>query len=71
MSDVGLLLLVLIGIAIAFYVYFAPTFVAHRRGKANFLAIFWLNLLLGWTFVGWVIAFVWAYTIDEPRFQNR
>lgn len=36
--------------------YFIPTFVAKsQRG-----AIFALNLLLGWTFVGWVAALVWA-----------
>jgi hypothetical protein len=26
------------------------------------VAIFFLNLFLGWTFLGWVAAFVWACT---------
>jgi hypothetical protein len=43
-------------------VYFIPTIVA--RGKKNFKAIFVLNLLAGWTFVGWVIALVWACCKD-------
>lgn len=43
--------------------YFTPTIVGF--GKRNARAIFWLNLLLGWTFVGWVVALVWAYTKDS------
>lgn len=44
-------------------VYFFPAIMA--RGKRNAGAIFALDLLLGWTFVGWVIALVWALTKDE------
>ncbi len=36
--------------------YFLPTLMA----RDNKPAIFALNLLLGWTFVGWVAALVWA-----------
>jgi hypothetical protein len=38
--------------------YFLPSIIAHN--KTNFGGVFVLNLLLGWTFVGWIIAFVWA-----------
>lgn len=51
-------------------VYFLPTIIAAIRGKANTLAIFALNLLLGWTFVGWVVAFVWSLTAEQ-RSPNR
>lgn len=47
-------------------VYLAPTFVASFRRKANTNAIFALNVLTGWTFVGWVGSLVWALTA-EPR----
>jgi hypothetical protein len=42
--------------------YFIPAGVAGMRDHHNSIAIFVLNLLLGWTFVGWVIALVWACT---------
>lgn len=40
--------------------YFLPTFVALFAGNKNTLSIFLLNFLLGWTFIAWVIALVWA-----------
>ncbi|MCU0653584.1 MAG: superinfection immunity protein [Candidatus Pacebacteria bacterium] len=45
-------------------VYFLPTLVAIIRGKRNIGAIFVLNLLLGWSFIGWVLALVWALVRD-------
>lgn len=49
-------------IAIAIILYFIPAIVAGQRGHANTGAIIALNLLLGWTFLGWVAAMVWACT---------
>lgn len=46
--------------------YFVPSFIAVNRNKRNKNAIFALNLLLGWTFVGWVVALVWSLTQDPP-----
>ncbi len=43
-------------------IYFLPTIVG--LSKKNIAAIFALNLLLGWTFLGWVFAFVWALKKD-------
>jgi len=34
----------------------------------NMDAILILNLFLGWTFLGWVIALVWAFTNREKSF---
>ena len=42
--------------------YFIPFGIALFRNKHNKLAIFALNLLLGWTFIGWVVALIWATT---------
>jgi len=47
-------------------VYFIPTAVAIVRNHHNEGAIITLNLLLGWTFVGWVAALVWSLT-SPPR----
>ena len=46
--------------------YFLPTIVAASSSKANAGAIFVLNLFLGWTLIGWVIALTWAFTVDKP-----
>jgi hypothetical protein len=50
-------------------IYFLPALVAWARHHPNVVAIFVLNMLLGWTFVFWVIALVWscmAITVPEP-----
>jgi len=53
-----LLLLLILGIAL----YFVPTVVAFTRKHQNAVAIFVTNLLLGWTFIGWVASLVWSLT---------
>lgn len=47
--------------------YFAPVVVAAIREHRQVLAIGVLNLFLGWTLVGWVIALVWACLAKEER----
>lgn len=46
------------------FFYFLPTIVGWN--KRNSAAIMTLNILLGWTFIGWVVALVWAMTHDKP-----
>lgn len=52
----------LIIIVIGFALYFLPGIIAHWRDHPNENAIVLLNLFLGWTFLGWVVALVWAAT---------
>jgi Superinfection immunity protein len=65
-------------------IYFAPTYFAlvgprssapykgsFEPYKKNWVAIFALNLLLGWTVVGWVIALVWALTKDQDAVPSN
>ena len=40
--------------------YFLPTILAGAIGNINTAAIFVLNLFLGWTGLGWIIALIWA-----------
>ena len=40
--------------------YFVPTLIALYRSHPNTSAVFFLNLLLGWSILGWVGALVWA-----------
>jgi hypothetical protein len=42
-------------------IYFVPSIVASNRMHRNRTAIFVLNLFLGWTLLGWVVALVWAF----------
>ncbi|NTV60589.1 MAG: superinfection immunity protein [Chlorobiaceae bacterium] len=42
--------------------YFLPLFIAVIRKHHQTGAIFVLDLLAGWTFIGWVGALVWACT---------
>ena len=48
--------------ALAIAIYLLPTIVVIGRRRNNALAIIALNILLGWTFIGWVAALVWALT---------
>ena len=55
----GLILLALLGA-----VYFLPTIVAARRRTVRQNGQFIINLFLGWTLIGWVIALAWAACDD-------
>ena len=46
--------------------YFLPSIIALARSKRDTLAIFLLNLFLGWSVIGWVVALVWAAKNDAP-----
>ena len=58
-SMAGLILFVAF-VAAAFLLYLLPTVIAVIRKKENAGAIAIVNLLLGWTFIGWVVALVWS-----------
>jgi len=49
--------------------YFMPTAAAVATNNRNRFDIFGLNLFAGWTFIGWIIALVWAFT--KSRNGNR
>jgi hypothetical protein len=49
-----------------FIFYFLPSIVAFARSKRDLLSIFLLNLFLGWTLIGWIVALVWAAKVDSP-----
>ena len=52
-------------IIMAVFFYLLPTLVAISNKKQNAVAIFMLNLLLGWAVIGWVVALVWALSKDK------
>lgn len=57
--ETGLLMVILL------IAYFVPATTAMARSHHNTAAIVMLNLFLGWTFIGWVVALVWACTATQ------
>lgn len=45
---------------IAAAIYFVPAFIAAMRRHPRRLAVFGVNLLLGWTVIGCVGTLIWA-----------
>jgi Superinfection immunity protein len=64
MFSVFILLFIAVG-------YFLPALIAGHRGHLDRTAISWLNILLGWTFLGWLIAFIWSLTGNTERNMQR
>lgn len=62
MSDSGSAFGAIMLVIVFFAVYFLPSIIATNRDHKNSTSITVLNLLLGWTMIGWVIAIVWAYS---------
>jgi hypothetical protein len=49
--------------------YFVPSLIALIRGN-NFASIFAVNLFLGWSLVGWVVALAWALSARTNNTQQ-
>jgi Superinfection immunity protein len=61
--------MILLGLGLVLYTL--PSWIAYGRHHHQRAAIAAVNLLVGWTFVGWVIAFVWALTQVRPDTPAR
>jgi len=46
--------------------YLLPSIIAGSRHLYERPAITLLNIFLGWTFIGWIIALIWALTAPSP-----
>ena len=57
----------LILLAISLAIYFIPSIVASNRNHKNVAAIVVLNIFLGWTVLGWVLALVWAVMSNQTN----
>jgi len=56
----GILLIIIV------VLYFLPTMIVATNDKhSNKTGLFILNLFLGWTFLGWIIALVWSF--NKPK----
>jgi hypothetical protein len=59
----GLGLLIILGV---FVFYMLPTVICNVRKTEHQDAIALINLLLGWTVLGWIAALIWAI-VEKPR----
>lgn len=58
----------LFGLAILFcciIFYFIPTAVAQYRKSVNITTVALVNIFLGWTIIGWIIALIIAFAGDS------
>lgn len=54
-------------IAVGSFTYLLPTGIAVGRGRTNTMSIFMVNLFLGWTLIGWVVALAWSVATDTVK----
>ena len=50
-------------LAVLILLYFLPAIIG--RDKRDATGIFLLNLFLGWTVIGWIVALVWACAAER------
>ncbi|MEV1008489.1 superinfection immunity protein [Streptomyces sp. NPDC049881] len=58
--------MLLVGVAL----YFLPTFIAFVRRVRNAGSVLVVDLFLGWTLVGWVVALAMAVRSSEDRYRS-
>lgn len=46
-------------------IYLIPSIISLVKRKKDAIAIFALNIFLGWTFVGWVVSLVWSLKAER------
>jgi hypothetical protein len=56
----------IIPLLILLALYFLPTLRAYNRRATNLNAVFAYNLLIGWTVVGWIVAYGWVPEWPRP-----
>jgi threonine/homoserine/homoserine lactone efflux protein len=54
-----------LGVLFGVLFYFLPTLIAMKRNAEHSNAIFAVDVLLGWTVLGWLAALLWAVTDKE------
>lgn len=65
LSGAGVLLFLLVGV-IALAVYFLPSIIAIKRRVVNLGSVIAINVLLGWSLIGWVVALAMALRTNPP-----
>lgn len=61
------LLISFVMIVAGFAIYFLPAIVANRRKATHEISIFWVNLFLGWSVLGWFAVLIWSVAETNPE----
>jgi len=48
-------------------IYLLPSFIAVASKKREALAVILLNVLFGWTILGWIVTLVWALMLCAEK----
>lgn len=51
---------------IVFTIYLLPALLATWRRHPNVIVIWLINIFLGWTLIGWIVALVWSLNGPKP-----
>lgn len=62
---VALGLICIFALACLIFFYGLPTYIAKVRKHPHTKSIALVNLLTGWTFLGWAAALIWSFTDDR------
>ncbi|MCL4526230.1 MAG: superinfection immunity protein [Gammaproteobacteria bacterium] len=76
-SRAGFVALLMVAFIVAIGVYVLPALMAWSMGSPHRIPITLLDLLLGWTVLGWIAALIWAVmsgngdSFDDDRPPRR
>lgn len=59
------------GLLLVCSLYFIPTVIAFRRNHGKIVAIYLINIMLGWTVIGWFLVLFWACVDSNTVFEEQ
>jgi Superinfection immunity protein len=62
-TDVFVAVMSLVGLLV---LYLLPSVIAWLRHHDQRTGIIWVNVLFGWTVLGWIVALLWSATSIDP-----
>ena len=70
MNAVQVIMMLLLVVAIGM-IYFLPTIISSKRNHHQGASICAVNILLGWTFLGWAIALIWSLSHISEEHKKK
>ena len=55
---------------VGLWLYFLPSFIANSRKHHALIGIVIVNIIAGWTLIGWVACLIWAYGSTNAAAQT-